>query len=71
MSHLTIDFDDELLTPKQVAEFFKFAPQSLADMRSDGTGPEFIKLGPNRSSPVRYPRRAVLAWIAEHNQAEA
>lgn len=71
MSHVTIDLDDELLTAKQVAQFLKFSPQSLADMRSDGTGPEFIKLGPHRCSPVRYPQRALLAWIAEHNPVGA
>lgn len=67
MSLQPTDLDDDLLTSKQVAAILKFKEQSLANMRYRGTGPRFIKLGSSVRAGVRYPRRAVEAWLAEHN----
>ncbi len=36
---------DELLTPEQVAEWFKTTTKSLANDRYLGRGPRFVKLG--------------------------
>lgn len=63
--------DDEWFTPAEVAQTFKLTEPSLANMRSKNEGPRFIKLGPHRSSPVRYPRRALIAWIASNNKPAA
>lgn len=68
MSLQPTDLDDELLTPKQVAAILQYKEQSLANMRHRGTGPRFIRLGSSRRAAVRYPRRAVEAWLVEHNR---
>lgn len=68
MSLQPTDLDDELLTSKQVAAILQFKEQSLANMRRRGDGPRFIKLGSSTKSAVRYPRRGVEAWLAEHNE---
>lgn len=68
MSLQPADLDDELLTSKQVAAILQYKEQSLANMRHRGTGPRFIKLGSHARAKVRYPRRAVEAWLAEHNE---
>lgn len=68
---LDLDLDDELLTSEQVGETLKLRPQTLMNLRSTGRGPRFIKLGPERNAPVRYPRRALLQWLAENNATEA
>jgi predicted DNA-binding transcriptional regulator AlpA len=51
---------DELLTAAEVAAEMRRSEGSLANMRSAGIGPEFVKVG--RS--VRYRRSAVDAWVA-------
>jgi predicted DNA-binding transcriptional regulator AlpA len=67
---LEILIDDESFTPQELAPKLKMTVPHLANMRSKGTGPRFIKLGSGRQSPVRYPRAWVLEWLMEHN-AEA
>jgi predicted DNA-binding transcriptional regulator AlpA len=59
--------DEVMYAPEELTAMLKLAPGTLANMRSKGTGPRFIKLGHSRIAPVRYPRREVLAWLAEHN----
>ncbi|MGT2462979.1 helix-turn-helix transcriptional regulator [Sinomonas atrocyanea] len=55
--------DDTLLTPAQVAEMTGLTTGSLAQLRYLGRGPAFYRLGPRT---IRYGRREVMAWIAEH-----
>lgn len=62
--------DDEFYSPKEVARRFRLSEPTLANMRSKGVGPEFIKLGPHRTSPVRYPRSALITWIERSNARE-
>lgn len=71
VSDIAAVIDDELYPPAEVARIFKLTEPSLANLRSKGEGPEFIKLGPYRTSPVRYPRRALIAWLASNNKPEA
>jgi predicted DNA-binding transcriptional regulator AlpA len=62
--------DDELYPPEEVARRFNLKAPSLANMRSKGVGPKFIKLGPYRTSPVRYPRSALIEWIEANSAKE-
>ena len=52
--------DQPLLTREEVADLARMKIESLAVMASRRTGPAFIKLG----RAVRYPRPAVVAWLA-------
>lgn len=60
---LSVDPADELLTPAQVSAWTKLSLKALANARSRGAGPIYIKLGCGTSAPVRYRRRDVDAWI--------
>lgn len=55
----------ELLTQEQVAELLQIHPGTLENWRMRGEGPQFIKLGNKRRSPIRYWRDAVEDWL--HN----
>lgn len=44
-----------LLKASEMAEILGLSEQTLANLRSRGVGPEFIKLGPGKNAPVRYP----------------
>lgn len=58
---------EQLLTPKQVAEAIGKTEGTLANYRTEGTGPEFVKVG----RAVRYREADVQAWIRDcTNSAE-
>ena len=44
----------ELLTPRQVALLLKVHPDTLEQWRGRRTGPDWIKLGDSKQSPIRY-----------------
>jgi hypothetical protein len=53
-----------LLTPKQVAAALGVSVRSLERMRSDGTGPQFIRAsGGNRRGRVVYAERDLTEWL--------
>lgn len=52
--------DISLLTTKQAARLLGLSPQTLEKWRTQGVGPNFIKLG-NKS--VRYSSHAIEAFI--------
>ncbi|MFI8303686.1 helix-turn-helix transcriptional regulator [Streptomyces sp. NPDC085927] len=54
---------DGLLTPRQVHEDYGFSPQTLANWRWSGIGPDYIKTSPGRSGRVKYRRSAIEAWL--------
>lgn len=54
----------DLLTPGEVAAELKLAAQTLANMRHQGGGPPFVKLGDAPNAPIRYPRRDLDRWLA-------
>lgn len=58
----------ELIKTPQLAEELGLSPRTLANLRSQGKGPRFKKLGPGRFAPVRYARCDVDAWL---NQSSA
>jgi hypothetical protein len=50
--------DDRLLSPEDIADRWQIARQSLANMRSRGRGPAFVKIG----GRVRYRWSDVVAY---------
>src|SRR5262245_47415452 len=56
--------DDDLLTEKEMAEWFHCSVQWLAIGRSRGYGPPYERLGPRL---VRYHRSKVKAWLNERS----
>lgn len=59
----------ELLTPKQVHAEYGFSPQTLANWRWMGFGPNYIK-GPGKCGRIKYRRSAIEAWL-DANTVEA
>lgn len=56
---------DELLTPETVAAQFHLRPDTLTTWRTNGRGPNFVKVG----RAVFYRRSDVEAWLgAQHRQ---
>ena len=49
----------ELLTEKQVCKLTNLSRAMVQRLRSDGGGPEYVKIGKS----VRYPVNALSAWI--------
>ena len=43
-----------LLKPTEMAKALKVSESTLAQWRSSGLGPVFIKLGPGKCAPIRY-----------------
>ena len=55
---------DEALPPGSAAILIGVAKATLANWRSAGSGPPFIKLGTSRTSAIRYRRSAIEAYLA-------
>lgn len=55
---------DELLSPKQVQIEYGFSPQTLANWRWMGMGPDYIKTTPARAGRIRYRRSAIERFLA-------
>lgn len=49
----------KLLTTKEVADILKLSEQTIAQWRSEGRGPEWLKI----VGVVRYEEEAVRSWI--------
>ena len=64
----TVDLDD-LLTSEQTSAILGIRKNTLEIWRCKGKGPAFIKLGEHPSSPIRYQRSRVMAWINAHLHA--
>lgn len=58
--------EDDLLTTKQLTDWFGVSEQWAEIGRSSGYGPRFIKLSPRR---VRYRRSDVIEWLEERTHA--
>lgn len=54
---------DGLLSPKQVHAEYGFSPQTLANWRWMGLGPNFIKTTPTKAGRIRYRRRDIEAYL--------
>ncbi|MDP5279223.1 helix-turn-helix domain-containing protein [Sphingomonas sp. DG1-23] len=64
----TVELDD-LLSNEQTAALLGIKKNTLEIWRCKGKGPAFIKLGQHPSSPIRYQRSRVMAWLAENTFA--
>lgn len=61
---------EELLTPRQVALMLKVHPDTLEQWRGRSAegrsvGPDWIKLGDNKQSPIRYRASAIEKYLLE------
>lgn len=61
----TIPSTNTLLDPRQAAEYLRVKPQTLANWRMNGRGPEYVRLG----RLIRYRIAQLEAWIAEQDAA--
>lgn len=52
-----------LLHPREVAKRLQIAVGTLANMRSRGTGPQFVKIGDPETGRVRYLENDVVDFI--------
>lgn len=59
---MTVELDD-LLSNEQTAALLGIKKNTLEIWRCKGKGPAFIKLGDHPSSPIRYQRSRVMAWL--------
>jgi excisionase family DNA binding protein len=50
---------EDLMTPGQVASYLSVAEQTLANWRSKGEGPRYVRVG----TSVRYKREAIESWL--------
>lgn len=57
-----------LLTPAQLAERWSCSVKTLANKRSDGSGPDFLRVLGGRA--IRYSLDAIVAWEAAHLVAQ-
>ena len=64
----SVDLDD-LLNNQQTATLLGIKKNTLEIWRNKGKGPPFIKLGEHPSSPIRYQRSRVMAWLAQRTFA--
>lgn len=58
----TVELDD-LLDSEQTSNLLGIKRNTLEIWRCKGKGPVFVKLGEHPSSPIRYQRSRVVAWI--------
>ncbi|MEU2719615.1 helix-turn-helix domain-containing protein [Streptomyces smyrnaeus] len=56
---------DGLLSPRQVHEEYGFSPQTLANWRWKGLGPDYIKQTPGKSGRIKYRRSAIERFLAD------
>ncbi len=61
----TVELDD-LLSSEQTAALLGIKKNTLEIWRCKGKGQAFIKLGQHPSSPIRYQRSRVMAWLTAH-----
>lgn len=52
-----------LLSPKEVQAEYGFSPQTLANWRWCGQGPDYIKTSPGRGGRIKYKRSTFEAWL--------
>ncbi|MEY8655214.1 helix-turn-helix transcriptional regulator [Brachybacterium paraconglomeratum] len=60
MTDTRVNITERLLTPPEAAELLGIAPQTLANWRSMGKGPRFVRVG---SRSVRYRLSDLLAYV--------
>jgi hypothetical protein len=72
------DYFEQALTAKEAAVFIDSTPAALAQMRSRGTGPHYIRFPTSTSmdrrgrprGPIRYIRRDLIEWLQSQHSFE-
>lgn len=59
------------LTPDELAAELGVTTGTLANWRSRGIGPEYLKLTPGRTGRIRYTRAAVDVWQSSRTRTGA
>lgn len=62
-THVESEVTEELLTPRQVHAEYGFSPQTLANWRWTGQGPDYIKQTPGKGGRIKYKRSRIEAWL--------
>jgi len=57
----------ELLTPREVALLLKVHLDTLEQWRGRNTGPDWIKLGSTKQSPVRYRKADLEKYLLDNS----
>lgn len=52
-----------LLTPSAAAEFCGYSESTFANLRCQGSGPPFFKIGGGRGRFIRYDRSDLIDWM--------
>jgi|APSaa5957512535_1039671.scaffolds.fasta_scaffold173135_1 hypothetical protein len=69
------DFFDEAIAPSGAAEFIGSTVAALAQMRTRGGGPLYIRTSSHTDSrgfvrgPIRYTRRDLISWLHDRRYA--
>jgi predicted DNA-binding transcriptional regulator AlpA len=62
----------KLLTPTEVSQRLGVEEKTLRKWRTKpGRGPVYVKLGPGRFDPVRYPEHELERWIKSHTHGSS
>ena len=62
---------DEAIPPSKAADFIGSTVAALAQMRSRGGGPTYIRIAPHKDrrgfirGPIRYTRRDLIRWLRD------
>ena len=64
-----LDPKGQLLTTPEAAKLLRMSPRTLENMRLDGTGPRYLKLGPGRRAKVLYRVIDLEEWISQFGKA--
>jgi hypothetical protein len=62
---------DEAIPPSKAADFIGSTVAALAQMRSRGGGPTYIRIAPHKDrrgfirGPIRYTRRDLIGWLRD------
>jgi Helix-turn-helix domain len=63
-----LDPKGKLVTTAEAAELLRMSPRTLENMRVDGDGPRYHKLGPGRRAKVVYRIVDLDTWIAKFSR---
>ena len=56
----------KFLTTVEAAALLRLSPRTLEDMRVNGTGPRYRKLGPSRRARVVYSEEDLMKWVDQY-----
>lgn len=60
---------ERLLSPKETGALLVISEKTLANWRSAGKGPPYLRLGGGTKARIRYPQAELWAWAHAHTGA--